>query len=456
MRRPTYFNRPHITRRSFFEGAGGLAGSFLLLPERLRAAAAADLTSPRVETLNKADNVIFILLTGAISHVDTFDFKRINGVTPASFGGAKINGLDWPTGLMPKMADRFNDFAIVRSMRAWALVHSISQTWTQIGRNPAGALGDVAPNVGSIVALEKQASRRPDQVFPTFVALNAGGGVGQGYFPASYAPFRLNTTAAALPGMANTVNVGGQGRFNAAYTRMRQFDASLRTSNVGDFRDYDEFYESAKQLMYNPTVTRAFSYTLAESAEYGGSSFGNACIVARKVLEADQGTRFVQINAGNFDMHDNIYGDLDPDADNLTVLGKMIDIGFAKLLADLKASGQLEKTLIVMGSEFGRVPGPLNGSKGRDHFLQHSVIFAGAGIKGGRALGSTNATGSETVDSGWARGRDIRPEDVEATILSAAGIDWTTVRTDDPLGRGFEYVPDAANDAYGPINELWA
>ena len=452
-KRPTYFKRPHVTRRGFFEAGAGLAGSFLFLPESLRGAA--EKQTAKVTPLAKADNVIFILLTGAISHVDTFDFKRLNGVTPSAFGGAKINGIDWPTGLLPKMADRFNDFAIVRSMRAWALVHSISQTWTQIGRNPAGALGDVAPNIGSIVALEKEVSRRPDQVFPTFVALNASGGVGQGYFPALYAPFRLNTSAPSLPGMANTVSAGGQARFNAAYERMRQFDGSLRGGNIGDFRDYDEFYESAKKLTYNPTVTRAFSYTQAESAEYGGTVFGNACIVARKVLEADQGTRFVQINAGQFDMHDNIYGDLDPDADNLQVLGKMIDVGFAKLLVDLKATGMLDRTLIVMGSEFGRVPGPLNGNKGRDHFMQHSVVFAGAGIKGGRTIGSTDAAGAETVDPGWSRQRDIRPEDVEATILSATGIDWTTVRTDDPLGRGFEYVPESANDVYGPINELW-
>ena len=87
--------------------------------------------------------------------------------------------------------------------------------------------------------------------------------------------------------------------------------------------------------------------------------------------------------------------------------------------------------------------------------MQHSVVFAGAGIKGGRTIGSTDAAGAETVDPGWSRQRDIRPEDVEATILSATGIDWTTVRTDDPLGRGFEYVPESANDVYGPINELW-
>ena len=57
---------------------------------------------------------------------------------------------------------------------------------------------------------------------------------------------------------------------------------------------------------------------------------------------------------------------------------------------------------------------------------------------------------------GWSRDRDIRPEDIEATIYSALGIDWTTVRRDDPLGRGFEYVPFSDRDLYGPVHELWA
>ncbi|MBL8230007.1 MAG: hypothetical protein JNL98_16075, partial [Bryobacterales bacterium] len=58
-------------------------------------------------------------------------------------------------------------------------------------------------------------------------------------------------------------------------------------------------------------------------------------------------------------------------------------------------------------------------------------------------------------EPGWGRGREIRAEDVEATIYSAMGIDYTTVRRDDPIGRGFEYVPFSDRDLYGPIHELW-
>ena len=70
-------------------------------------------------------------------------------------------------------------------------------------------------------------------------------------------------------------------------------------------------------------------------------------------------------------------------------------------------------------------------------------------------IGATNATGGDTADPGWSRQRYVRAEDIEATIYSALGIDWTTVRHDDPLKRGFEYVPFSADDLYGPVHELW-
>ena len=112
-------------------------------------------------------------------------------------------------------------------------------------------------------------------------------------------------------------------------------------------------------------------------------------------------------------------------------------------------------TLVVMTGEFGRTVGPLSDSDGRDHWKQQSTVFAGAGIKGGRALGATDGEGADTVDYGWPEERYVRPEDVEATIYSAMGIDWTTVRYDDPFGRGFEYVPFGAEGLYKPIDALW-
>ena len=110
--------------------------------------------------------------------------------------------------------------------------------------------------------------------------------------------------------------------------------------------------------------------------------------------------------------------------------------------------------VVVLG-EFGRTVGKLNGNGGRDHFLRMSIAFAGGGVKGGRVIGQTDAAGDKVVDYGWAPNRDIRPEDVAATIYSALGIDYTTVRMDDPLDRGFAYVPYAKEGIYQPIVNLF-
>jgi uncharacterized protein (DUF1501 family) len=164
-------------------------------------------------------------------------------------------------------------------------------------------------------------------------------------------------------------------------------------------------------------------------------------------------------------MHTDIYGLANPNGSNMFTMGSQLDAGVAALIDDLKAAGQFDSTLIVMVGEFGRTPG-ISGAGGRDHFLLLSSMLAGGGIKGGKVIGVTNADLSAVTDYGWdptkgnplasANQRFVRPEDLESTIYSALGIDWTTVRYDDPFGRGFEYVPFAKQGTYSPVHDLWA
>ena len=451
-----FFERPHWTRRCFFQVLGtGVTGSFLCPPPVL----AGDTTvAAQVATQNKAKNCIFILLAGAASHIDTFDFKMVDGVTPASFAPETRDGIVWPRGLLPKLWDNIPDMAIVRSVRAWALVHSLAQTWAQIGRNPVAALGDIAPNIGSVVAIEKDPERRSGQIFPAFLALNSNAAAGPGYLPAAYAPFKFSPAFnAPTRGLPNTTSPAGAAGTEERWSLLHALDDPLR--GVGNpsgsphgrpIDDYEQFYQAARGLMYNPVVDTAFKFTAADAARYGNTNFGAACLVAKQVLAASQGMRYIQVTLGGWDMHSNIYA-----ANQLPALSRQLDDGLSALLGDLKSNGMLSETLVVMMGEFGRTVGRLSGAAGRDHFLQQFVMFAGAGVKGGRAIGSTTADGAATREPGWSRNRDVRIEDVEATIYSALGINWTRVRTDDPTGRGFELVPFSGQDLYGPIDELW-
>jgi hypothetical protein len=441
-----FWKRPNLSRRQFFRITGtGVAGYYLTpiapVPELVGQA--------KVAAKGTARHCIFILLSGAPSHVDTFDLKE-GAWTPATFNPTSYGDIRFPQGLMPTIAEQLGRIAIVRSMRAYAVVHGLGQTWVQIGRNPTSGMGRIAPHVGSIVAIEKSRERRSSDFLPPFISLNAGNTqAGAGYLSSNFAPFSVAPNGAGLP---NTTHGDGQARFNTRLQLLNGLDG-MRTAAPygGRSNDLEAFGAAGRALMYNPAVQSIFTLSAAERARYGQSPFGDACLTARSLIENDKGTRFVQLTFGGWDMHSNIYA-----ANNLPTRARQLDLGLGNLLSDLGQAGLLDSTLVVMVGEFGRTVGALNNQQGRDHYFQQFVMFAGAGINGNKVIGQTDAVGRQTVEPGWSRNRDVRIEDIESTLYSALGIDWTSVRYDDPFGRGFEYVPFARDDVYGPINELWA
>jgi uncharacterized protein (DUF1501 family) len=172
---------------------------------------------------------------------------------------------------------------------------------------------------------------------------------------------------------------------------------------------------------------------------------------------SDLGTRYIQINLGGWDNHQNIYA---PNAGIYNPARQLSD-GLANLINDLayipgeNGRSKLDETLIVVKGEFGRTVGNITSQQGRDHYFVHSALVAGGGTQGGRALGKTTPDGAHVEDPGWSQGRPVLAEDIAATIYSALGINYTTVRTDDPLGRGFEYVPTTSGYVGQPIVELF-
>jgi len=439
-----FWRRPHIGRRMFFRHLATALSGYFLLPSRPMETIAKAAVTP----IGTAKNCIFVLLTGAPSHIDTFDLKE-GSWTPPYFNPTSYGDLRFPQGLMPNLANHMDSIAFVRSIRAWAAAHGIAQTWMQIGRNPSSGLSKIAPHIGSVVAMELGGDPS-SRILPAFVSLNASDGPGAGYFPSSDAPFYINPNGGGLP---DSTHPGGPDVFNRRYELKLEIDAELETyPDLGPAPPavYTDSL-SARRIMYNDAVTSVFNFDQNTRNGYGNSSFGNACITARNLLRQNLGTRFIQISFGSWDHHVNIYA---PNA-NLQSMSKQFDAGLGALIADLKQDGTLDQTLIVAVGEFGRTVGPVNQNNGRDHHIQQSALFAGAKVVGTRAIGATDVTGAAIADPGWSGQREIKPEDLEATIYSALGIDWTTVRHDDPLNRGFEYVPTTEGFQFAPINELW-
>jgi len=438
-----FWRRPHMGRRMFFRHVTSAVGGYMLLPTR----PAETIARASVTIRGTAKNCIFILMSGGPSHVDTFDLKE-GSWTPAGFSPTSYGTTRWPQGLLPNLANQLDSFAIVRSVKPWALVHVLARTWVMIGRNPAQGSARFAPHIGSVVAREFD-GLDPNAILPAFVSLNVNNGPSAGFLPSQLNPFYIYPAGG---GLANTTHSAGAARFDRRAVLAGNLDAELHDSDaLGDgVNETFTYNTAARKLMYNSTVDSIFTFDAAEKARYGNTGFGNACIAARRMLRSNSGARFIQITQGDWDHHDNIYT---PNAGHWAA-AKQFDPGLGTLIADLKADGLLDQTLIVAMGEFGRVPGNLNSGAGRDHYAQQAILMAGGGVKGGRVIGMTDKTGNATIDPGWSRGRDVRAEDVEATIYSALGIDYSQ-QLADPSGRGFQYVPFSEFDAYGPINELF-
>lgn len=439
-----FWKRPALGRRMFFRHAVSAVGGYFLMPVRPMETIAK--AAPALK--GTAKQVIFVLMSGGPSQVDTFDFRegpwQPQGANPTSYGPIR-----WPQGWMPRLADQMPDLALVRTIRAWALVHNAARSWIQIGRNPTLSGSRIAPHIGSVISMETAAAN-VNSLLPAFVNLNVTNGPGNGYFPPEHSPFYMSPGGT---GVANTIHRDGQSRFNSRIGLLDAMTADLKASaELGpDVQETFAFQQGARRLIYNSDVDRLFTFDQNEKNRYGNTGFGNACIAARNMVRARAGVRFIQINQGDWDHHEDIYK---PNFGHMAAMPQF-DKGLGTLIEDLRNDGTLNETLILCYGEFGRVPGNINAGKGRDHHVQQAALFAGGGVKGGAVIGKTNPNGDAVADPGWSRKREIRPEDLEATIYSALGIDFTIVRKDDPIGRGFEYVPFSDRDLYGPIDELW-
>jgi hypothetical protein len=446
-----------FSRRRFLKVAGtGLVASYFadVLDPRLLFGST---TSTGTLLQSSARNCIFIFLAGAPSQVDMWDLKE-GPWTPADFEPSSYGEIRWPRGLLPGTADHLASLSIIRCGLSWVAVHPLGQAWAQVARNPAGLSGSIAPHIGSVVALESQTSRTASDVLPAFLAIDAGSIPASGYLPAKYGPFAVQSLPEGLPTLHHPE---GTARFSRRWDLIHKLDRDRDNRALGKpAADLNDFFDQAKTLMDAPGINDIFKFDEAEHTRYGATPFGDSVIIARNVVRAQKGVRFVQLTLGGWDHHSSIYDR--KTQSSLYTTCQQFDSAFSALLTDLSiAQGVragktlLDETLIVVIGEFGRTVGPLNSRNGRDHFLRNSIVFAGGGVRGGTIIGKTDSLGDKVLDYQWSAQRDVRPEDVTCTIYSALGIDYTKVRNDDPLGTGFPYVPFAKDGTYRPIDELF-
>lgn len=443
-------------------GGYGLLGAFAdqaLWPVKARAAGRAN---PR----GTARFAIVIELAGAISHIDTFDFKESEG-TPKDLDVRQVrNDLYLSYRLFPEMSKEMDKVSIVRSMKSHEVVHFRGQYYNQAGRplNPAQA--PEIPSIGAVVAHELEGQRRERDTFPTYVGCNLDtsgcGALSTGFLHPRHSVLDINLKAA---GGAQSVEGDALALLNERYRLLQELDkvsAGLRTGRDRSFGGFRSFQESAYRILGDERWPAVFRMSAEEKARYGDNQVGLACLFARNLVQADAGTRYIHVTHPDWDHHKAIFDH--SSKSNHYIRCNEFDRGMANLLRDLAAAPSprvegktlLDETLVLMVTEFGRVPGPLNGIAGRHHYNEcYLSMAAGGGIKGGRILGRTNADGSKIIETGWKfKKMQPRTENIYASMYSALGIDWRKEITDTPSKRAYRYVDVLGATEFVPDDEL--
>jgi hypothetical protein len=420
-----------VTRRELLQ-VGGIGMLGLTLADWWRAP---ELQAKPSRTKNHEPACIFVFLSGGPSHLETFDPKPAAPVhIRGPYGTIRTNVPTIQIGeLLPALTQHMDKCAILRSMTSRD--EHAGTTMMSGGSRSAACYGAVLTRLKGYAA----------SGMPPFVHLGPGGYLpGAGDLGAAYNPVLVADPAGKQggpPRFGLTADVSPS-RFGKRKELLGEVD-KLRASwhkneAVGKM---DANYQRAIDLLTSAKVRRAFDLTKEPDelrSRYGGSIFGQSCLMARRLVEA--GTRFVQVNWYSepawhgWDVHG---ADLPGLARMESPLCPRLDQGLATLLEDLQQRGMLASTLLVVTGEFGRTP-TVNKYGGRDHWPRcFSVLFAGGGVPAGAVVGASDQHGGSPVN------RPVTVPEFAATIYRLLGVNTNL----DPRVRPF--IGDA-----GPVAEL--
>lgn len=426
-----------VTRRAFLQA--GLAAPFGWGLSNAQAA----------ESRRRARSVLLVWLWGAPSHLDTFDPKPN---APADYRGpfstipTRTAGVRF-TELLPKLASRSDRFTLIRSNKNFHGGHLEAGTIALTGFDENAG---VAPNYGSIVAKHSAARTLG---LPPFISVGRGNprdvvGVMKGYGGGSwgkiYDPFLVNCSDGGdvdIPSLKLLDGLNPQ-HLDDRRRLLGELDNLRRTLETADHRKWDSTCDRAYALLTSPEARSAFDLgreSQKTRAAYGHTSFGQSCLLARRLVQA--GLPYVQVNWSQYveAMTPNCDFGWDTHIYNFEMLADrhcpILDRAFSALLDDLQQRGLLDTTLVIAMGEFGRTP-KINGQASRDHWPNcYFSLWAGAGIKGGRLIGESDPLGKDPITE------PITPLMVGSTIAELCGID-IQARAELGVLRGGHAIPE--------------
>ena len=368
----------------------------------------------------RARSCILVWMDGGPSHLETFDPKR--DVPEEVCGPFKPIATVVPgialSELLPLTARITDKLAILRSMTSPLGEHGIANQYMLSGYQPGSPVA--YPSIGSVVAHRRQ-SMSP---LPSYITVpDARSSMGPGFLGANYGPFSISGDPAKSDFQVKDLDYY-PGLDGDRLNRRRQFlqnieatDRALSTDKV----TLDPTFEQAFRLISTPEAKRAFHLgeeSDATRGRYGPRTFGQSCLLARRLIE--RGVGLVSVLQTGWDTHQNLILSLRDGFSGAKVgvgLVPTFDQAFSALIDDLHQRRLLDETLVVAMGEFGRTP-KLNTSGGRDHWPRvFSVVLAGGGVRGGQVIGASDRIGESPSE------RPITPADLANTIYSLLGID---------------------------------
>lgn len=429
-----------VSRRAFLRvGSVSLFG--LTLPRVLRAEAAG--------AAKREMNCILLWTDGGMSNVDTLDMKP---EAPVEYRGqfrpiaSNVSGIQVCEHL-PLMSRQMDKVCLVKSIAHTesgdhvAATHYMLTGYPQRPDTSGQPVGStIYPAFGALLARQRGwRNGLPPNV--AFGRLNYGGA---GYMGSAFDPLVINGNPAAADFRVEDVTIPdgiGHERTARRQRMLGRLDAWQQAAeNAGsELFDRQQFYRQAFDLITSPAAKRAFKLDEEPDALrhcYGRTREGQAALLARRLIEA--GVRFVTVNTGGWDTHDNNFNRLKD------TLLPTLDRAWSALLEDLHQRGLLDSTVVICAGEFGRTP-RVNGAAGRDHYAPCNVVgFSGGGVQAGRIVGQTDARCEQVV------GRPHATLDYAATVFQLLGINGAEeYRTED--GR-----PVLVNNGGQPIAEVLA
>jgi hypothetical protein len=391
-----------LSRRRFLGGAAAGTAGLVGFAGMVHPAAATELR-------RRQRRALVVFLAGGVSQLETWDPK------PGTPTGGPFQAI--PTNvpgihiceLLPYTARHMHQIALVRGINTRENEHGRGAYMMQTGRRDTPA--QRYPHLGAVVA---KLTAPEDSPLPGFIHITPRGEGGFNRRDAAFLGPRY--ASVTVPDGNPPANLLPPGNLAAGLDQERN-DLRVHLNNhfqmgrrTADTEAYTHSFDQAAQLIQRRNLFDTEHVDPRLRDRYGRHDFGRHCLLARQLLE--NGVTFVKVTHSNYDTHHENFDF------HIEQLGEF-DRTFATLLEDLADRGMLDSTLVVVMSEFGRTP-TINRNMGRDHWgTAWSVALAGCGIRGGAAVGRTNANGTQVTD------REVSAGHLFHTYFRALGLNPT-------------------------------